>query len=848
MRGLGQLSTGHVPRADPADLLDAVVAGDDPIADLQVLDFALTHRRRNQRAGGKAGDDILDIGEGQRARRIAIGVEVVDHTVLWVAGIVDNIQRTATGRRAAQIEGVEVVAAFVPIHGLACIHVDERVAVVATRHDVRAAVATVDGVVASTAVDDIVAGCTGDAVIAATTVQGVVASAAIKNVVAFAAIDAVCTVATKDRVAAVPTVQGVRVPAPVDKVIVVAAKDGVVALTTQQAVVTGPTVNQVVVDLAVNGVVAFLTKQLVIVIGAKDNIVAVATEHGVHAIVGARIRREDRVGPVILNVQLVQTQNGIIPGIDGVVAAATFDQVIALTTDDTVIARRRWIGRVVTLDEVIVDAAVNHVIAVTTDDGVCVIAGRDGVVAVPAVNRVQIVVRVLIRGKAEGETRHRRAIVIGEAEVRQELAVAGVDHIISGAAFDCVAAVASVDLVIIGPAIDAVVARAAVDGVFTLFAVQRVVAWTTMDLVIAGARVDAVVAFARNDRVIAAACFDDVVIRIFGIVGEDVVATVHNVALWVAVIVFIDQRTIVTVGDDTVEGLFGHRDGPHTFIRAAIAIRNLIGDFGRPFETGGRSEGQRTVAIVDDIAIWRRSTGDLQHIIGVWIGVVGQHVKGDGRVKLGVGGVVIGRWAIVFTLDSDSDCRRVGAAIPVLNRVGKGVGRGFTHAQALERTIGVIRNRVVIGVDGDRTQRTGSVDGLDFQIIAIGICVIAGQVNVDGGAVFIGRIGIVIGHRTVIDAIHCDHDIRRVRAAIPVRDGVGDRRFAVEIIGRRERQGVVTVDHHFALLRWHHGRDHVQLIAIHVAVIGQHGDVDRGVLVSFCHIVFGHRTVIDSAH
>ncbi len=88
-----QLLPGQGLFTDPADLLDAVVAGDHPVTGAQLLDRHFTTRRRDQRAGGKAGDDILDIAEVEMTNLIAVTVQEMDAAVFRVFLVIDDAQR-----------------------------------------------------------------------------------------------------------------------------------------------------------------------------------------------------------------------------------------------------------------------------------------------------------------------------------------------------------------------------------------------------------------------------------------------------------------------------------------------------------------------------------------------------------------------------------------------------------------------------------------------------------------------------------------------------------------------------------------------------------------------------------
>ena len=59
--------TGHFTRTNPADFLNAIVAGNDTVTDLQFFDPTLAFGRRDQGTRCKAGNDLFDIGKVQPA-------------------------------------------------------------------------------------------------------------------------------------------------------------------------------------------------------------------------------------------------------------------------------------------------------------------------------------------------------------------------------------------------------------------------------------------------------------------------------------------------------------------------------------------------------------------------------------------------------------------------------------------------------------------------------------------------------------------------------------------------------------------------------------------------------------
>src|ERR671923_114572 len=75
----------------------------------------------------------------------------------------------------------------------------------------------------------------------------------------------------------------------------------------------------------------------------------------------------------------------------------------------------------------------------------------------------------------------------------------------------------------------------------------------------------------------------------------------------------------------------------------------------------------------------------------VGVGVVSEHVHGDGRaVLVGVCGVVDGHRSVVLAGDRDGHLRGVGPAVAVGHGVVEDIGGGLALGEVLEGAVGVV--------------------------------------------------------------------------------------------------------------------------------------------------------------
>ena len=277
-------------------------------------------------------------------------------------------------------------------------------------------------------------------------------------------------------------------------------------------------------------------------------------------------------------------------------------------------------------------------------------------------------------------------------------------------------------------------------------------------------------------------------------------------------------------------------DGDRGHIRAAVAVAHRVGEAVGAVEVGIRR--------VDDLArddldraVGRRGQARDGERIAVHVGVIGQHVDGDGGVLRGGDRVVTGHRGIVHRGHVDGDRRRVGGTGRIGHRVGDRV-------RAIEvRRRGIVDRAVRVHRHGAAVGRNRGPD--DRQGVAVRVGVVGQRVQRDRRVLGRGR-RVVHGDRRVIDAANRHGDGCGVGPALPVRDRVGDRVRAVEVRVRR-------IDD----LAAHDGRGAVgrggdvgdgQRIAVHIRVVAQDVDRDGGVLGGRGRVVCSHRGVVHRGH
>ena len=201
--------------------------------------------------------------------------------------------------------------------------------------------------------------------------------------------------------------------------------------------------------------------------------------------------------------------------------------------------------------------------------------------------------------------------------------------------------------------------------------------------------------------------------------------------------------------------------------------------------------------------------------------------------------IVAGRALGVGGADIDDHRRAVGPAIAVADGVGEGV-------DAAEAGIGGVGDGAIAGVHHRAIRALGGRH--HAKRIQIRITVI-GQHRYDRRRIDGGEDGIVLRHRglvlrVVVDRVNRDLDGGAVGPAVAVADGIGEGIGAVEIGIRRIGEGAVAVVHHRAVGALGDARD-AQGVAVGIAVIGQHRNIDGVVLVGGGIVVGGHRRIVD---
>ena len=133
----------------------------------------------------------------------------------------------------------------------------------------------------------------------------------------------------------------------------------------------------------------------------------------------------------------------------------------------------------------------------------------------------------------------------------------------------------------------------------------------------------------------------------------------------------------------------------------------------------------------------------------------------------------------------------------------------------------------------------------DGERVAISIHIVARQIN-RNRRVFGGFSNVINCNRRVVDVVHCHRGFGHIGAAIAVFDGVADRCFAKEIVGRCKDQFVVD-DFNSALIGRNRRCGDRQIVAIRIRVIGKYVNCDRGFFVSCDGVIYRIRRVIDRA-
>ena len=147
---------------------------------------------------------------------------------------------------------------------------------------------------------------------------------------------------------------------------------------------------------------------------------------------------------------------------------------------------------------------------------------------------------------------------------------------------------------------------------------------------------------------------------------------------------------------------------------------------------------------------------------------------------------------VVLAGDRDRYRRRRAAAVPVVHRIGEGVGRSLSHRQIFERTVRRISERAVVVVR-DRALRPGRVHREGVGVARIDVRVV--RRHHDRGTVLIRSTGNRQHHRTVVLAGDRDDEITGDTVTVAVHNRIGNgqrRRFAssqrIKSRGRGDRK------------------------------------------------------------
>ena len=268
-------------------------------------------------------------------------------------------------------------------------------------------------------------------------------------------------------------------------------------------------------------------------------------------------------------------------------------------------------------------------------------------------------------------------------------------------------------------------------------------------------------------------------------------------------------------------------------VEAAVAVAHLIGDRVRAAEIGVRGVGDRTVGVDDHGAVGSARAADGQRI-AVRIGIVRQHVDGNGRVFQRGGGIVRSHGRRVG--DVERHRLRDGAPVSVIGGDGDGIDAAVHLARCRIDRAG---DQAGVRIDAEAGGQAGGAEG---QVIAVDVAEIAA--GSQGHAIRIvdvlRRDG--IGHGVVVDRRHRDRCDCGRETAFAVADRVGHGRSAVEI----RRRSVDELVAHDRCLADGSGHGHQgQRIQVGIAVVPKHVDRDRRVFRGGGRIVHrhGHRIV-----
>ena len=220
-----------------------------------------------------------------------------------------------------------------------------------------------------------------------------------------------------------------------------------------------------------------------------------------------------------------------------------------------------------------------------------------------------------------------------------------------------------------------------------------------------------------------------------------------------------------------------------------------------------------------------------------------------GPVVVGVDDVLVGtrvrrRRLVRGGADRDRHRRAVRAAVAVRDPVFEVVHAGFPGVRRVGHGVGAVARAHL--VDRDRALHAVRRRG-DVEAVALGIRVVGEHVN-DHGEALVRRRLVVACDGIVVDPVDRDGDrgdVRKSAVGDRVGEAVDARRIEVRRVGHRvgARARPVVVYHDRADRALRDGDD-IEAVAIGIAVVCEHVDLDRDFLVGRCPVVAGNGLAI----
>ena len=229
---------------------------------------------------------------------------------------------------------------------------------------------------------------------------------------------------------------------------------------------------------------------------------------------------------------------------------------------------------------------------------------------------------------------------------------------------------------------------------------------------------------------------------------------------------------------------------------------------------GSDSVGVTTVGIPGNGAVLRRIARIPSHgMVGpdaiTRLVITGQVVARDvashriGRIFGDVLGVRISHWLVVHGRDSNDQRTRIRATLTITNGIGNVRHRATPVELGREGVVTFLANHQrALTRNGDGAG-AAACDGIglafdrdfrDLELVALRIAVVIQHIALDRLVLFTA-VHIYVGDRGLLHRCHRDDQSTRVRAAIAIRDGVGDVRHLAIPVGLW-REGVVAVLSH----------------------------------------------------